>query len=139
MTAAAPTLALSDAASAASAEPVAAYRDGPGVLRIDPRVIRKLAAKAADEVDGVSGTSVGPIGRAIHHPTPPNTPIEQVAIDLELTVSVAYPRSLRLAVERLAAHVSRRVESLAGRPVRSVSVHVQRLGSSEAPQRPRVS
>lgn len=141
MTATALSLEPAVAASPPSAQPAASYRDGPGVLRVDPRVIRKLAAAAADEVDGVSQASVGPIGRSIHHPIPPSTPTEQVSIDLDLTVSVEYPRSLRAAVERLAAHVSKRVEELAGRPVRSVSVHVQWLGTSDAPetpQRPRV-
>ena len=114
------------------------HRDGPGRLRVDPRVIRKLAAQAAREVDGVSRASIGPIGRAIHHPVPPGTPPDQLAIDLEATVSVDYPRSLPVVVERLAAHVSRRVEELAGRPVRRFTVRVDHLGTSAGAERPRV-
>ena len=113
--------------------------DGRGKLRIDPRVVQKLAARAANEVDGVSRASAGPVGRAIHHPVHPSTPQEQLAIDLALTVSIRYPLSLRAVVERLATHVSQRVEQLTGRPVRRVSVSVQELGGPPAgPERPRV-
>ena len=114
------------------------HRDGPGTLRVDPRVVRKLAARAADEVDGVSHTSVGPIGRALHHPVPASTPREQLAVDLEITVSVAYPQPVRAVVERMAGHVSRRVEELTGRPVGHLGVHVEHLGASSPSERPRV-
>ena len=113
-------------ASAAVADGPAA--EGPGHLRIDPRVVQKLAARAANEVDGVSRASAAPIGRAIRHPVPAGTPVDQLAIDLHLAVTVQYPLSLRVVVERLASHVSRRVEQLTGRPVRHVSVKVQGLG-----------
>ena len=105
-------------------------RDGPGRLRIDPRVVQKLAARAANEVDGVSGASAGGVGRAILRPVPPSTPLDQLSIDLDLTVSVRYPLSLRVVVEKLASHVSSRVEQLTGRPVRHVNVTVQRLGEA---------
>ena len=115
------------------------FRDGPGRLRIDPRVVQKLAARAANEVDGVSGASAGAVGRAILRPVPPSTPLDQLSIDLDLTVSVRYPLSLRVVVEKLASHVSARVEQLTGRPVRRVNVTVQRLGEVAAgADRPRV-
>lgn len=121
---------LLPAGPASGAGPSAA--GGPGQLRIDPRVVQKLAARAANEVDGVSRASAAPLGRALHHPVPDGTPADQLAIDLDLTVSVRYPLSLRVVVERLAAHVSRRVEQLTGRPVRHVAVKVQSLGGHEA-------
>ena len=135
----APTVPL-DTALAPPVAPTAAsdHRDGPGRLRVDPRVIRKLAAQAAREVDGVSEASIGPIGRAIHHPVPAGTPADQLAIDLEATVSVDYPRSLPVIVERLAAHVARRVEELAGRPVRRFAVRIEHLGTVRGAGRPRV-
>ncbi len=102
-------------------------RDGPGHLRIDARVISKLAAQAANEVEGVSGASVAPIARAIHHPVPVGTPADQLALDLDLTISIAYPRPVRATAEHLASHVARRVEELAGRPVRGLRVHVEHL------------
>lgn len=105
----------------------ATYRDGPGDLRIDPRAIRRLAAWAANEVDGVGGASAGPIARAIHHPVPESTTIGQLSVDLDLTVSIDYPRSVKLTVERMATHVARRVAELTGRPVRDISVHVEHL------------
>ena len=123
---------------AATADAPTGHRDGPGSLRVDPRVVRKLAAAAANEVEGVSQASIGPIGRAIHHPVPASTPPDQLGIDLDVMVSIDYPKPLRKAVERLAAHLSRRVEELAGRPVRRLSVHVEHLGASSAPERPRV-
>ena len=132
-------------APAASFDPAATLpvpsdpRDGPGTLRVDPRVVRKLAGQAAREVDGITDASVGPISRAIHHPVPASTPPDQLAIDLELTVSVDYPSVLPAVAERLAAHVSRRVEELTGRPVRRVGVHVGRLGISPRPERQRVN
>ena len=115
------------------------FRDGPGRLRIDPRVVQKLAARAANEVDGVSGASAGAAGRAILRPVPPSTPLDQLSIDLDLNVSVRYPLSLRVVVEKLASHVSARMEQLTGRPVRHVHVTVQRLGEAAAgADRPRV-
>jgi uncharacterized alkaline shock family protein YloU len=119
---------------AGAADPVL----GRGHLRIDARVVQKLAARAANEVDGVTQASVAPIGRAIHHPVPASTPHDQLAIDLDLTVCVEYPRSLRTVVEELAAHVARRVEQLAGRPVGRVRVRVRRLGGDDGSSRPRV-
>ena len=115
------------------------YRDGPGTLRVDPRVVRKLAAQAAAEVDDVRAASVDPVSRAIQHPVPASTPPEQLAIDLHLTVSVDYPRPLPVVVERLAAHVSRRVEELIGRPVRRVGIYVGELGTSARTSPSRVS
>lgn len=129
MSSAAPTAPLAPWGDppAPAAASTAMYRDGPGDLRIDPRVIRKLSAQAANEVDGVTGASAGPVARAIHHPVPASTPFEQLAIDLDLTVTITYPRALRVAGEQLASHVSQRVEELAGRPVRDLSVHVEHL------------
>lgn len=132
----APTAPRADPAATKGAGPD--HREGPGSLRVDPRVVRKLAAAAANEVEGVSRGSVGPIGRAIHHPVPASTPADQLGIDLDLTVSVDYPKPLRVVVERLAAHLSRRVEELTGRPVRRLSVHVEHLGASSVTERPRV-
>ena len=114
------------------------HRDGPGHLRVDPRVVRKLAEQAANEVDGVSQASVGPIGRAIHHPVPASTPIDQLGVDVDLAVSIDYPLAVRVVAERLAAHVTRRVEELAGRPVRRLNVHVENLGASQPSARPKV-
>jgi uncharacterized alkaline shock family protein YloU len=115
-----------------------AHRDGPGRLRIDTRVVQKLAAEAANEVDGVSRASAAPIARAIHHPVPPSAPPDQLEVDLHLTVSIRYPLSVREVVERMAAHVSRRVEQLTGRPVGKVRVDVRHLGDPEQTARPRV-
>jgi uncharacterized alkaline shock family protein YloU len=111
---------------------------GGGHLRIDARVVQKLAARAANEVDGVSQAAVAPIGRAIHHPVPASTPPDQLAVDLDLSVCVDYPRSLRVVVEELAAHVSRRVEQLTGRPVGRVHVRVRGLGGDDGAGHPRV-
>ena len=114
------------------------HRDGPGTLRVDPRVVRKLAAQAAREVEEITRAYVAPISRAIHHPVPASTPPDQLAIDLELTVTVDYPSVLPVVVERLAAHVSARVQELTGRPVRRLGVHVAQLGTSPRPEQPRV-
>lgn len=132
-----PTAPLSSPSGSADGAPD--HRDGPGRLRIDPRVVQKLAARAANEVEGVSRATAGPQGRALHRPVPASTPIDQLSIDLDLTVSIRYPLSLRVVVERLAAHVSSRVEQLTGRPVRRVNVTVQHLGGADEPtEQPRV-
>ena len=133
----APTAEWPASAPVTGAPPGGPASGGPGHLRIDARVVQKLAAHAANEVDGVSGAAVAPIGRAVHHPVPASTPPDQVAVDLDLSVAVQYPRSLRVVVEELAAHVSRRVEELAGRPVGQVHVRVRNLGH-DAADRPRV-
>jgi len=123
----APVVATGPAAAAAPPDGSPTFRDGPGDLRIDPRVVRKLVARAAQEVDGVTRASVGPIARAIHHPAPPSAPAEQLAIDVALSVTVEYPRPLRAVAEALAAHVAERVEDLLGRQVRDLSVLVDHL------------
>ncbi len=112
--------------------------EGPGRLRIDARVVEKLAARAANEVDGVSRASVAPVGRALHHPLPAGTPADQVHLDLDLSVTIRYPLSLRDTVERLAAHVGSRLEQLTGRPLGRVSVHVHGLAGPHGGERPRV-
>jgi len=117
---------------------VGARGEGPGRLRIDPRVVQKLAAQAANEVRGVSRASAAPVPRAIHRPVPASTPRDQLAVDLDLMVSVQYPMSVRAVVEHLAAHVSARVEQLTGRPVGRVRVEVQRLVGPDEGDRPRV-
>jgi len=131
VTATAPTAPLTPWVDAARPAPIPegppSYRDGPGRLRIDPRVIPKLAAQAANEVDGVTGASVAPVARAVHHPVPASTPPDQLTLDLDLTVTIAYPRPVRATAEHLAGHVARRVEELAGRRVRDLRVHVEHL------------
>jgi len=107
-------------------------------LRIDPRVVQKLASQAANEVDGVNAAAAGPVGRALHRPVPTGMPAGQLGVDLDLAVSVEYPLALRTAMERLAAHVSRRVEQLTGRPVRRVNVTVRHLGGPTGTEQPRV-
>jgi len=138
VTATAPTAPLAPWVDAAQPAPIPegppSYRDGPGHLRIDPRVIPKLAAKAANEVDGVTEASVAPVARAVHHPVPASTPPDQLTLDLDLTVTIAYPRPVRATAERLAVHVAGRVAELAGRRVRDVRVHVEHL----RPRRDRV-
>lgn len=126
------------ATTPAPAELGAAPDGGPGRLRIDPRVVQKLAATAANEVHGVSRASVTPVARAIHRPVPASTPRDQLAINLDLAVDVRYPLSLRVVVEQLAAHVSARVEQLTGRPVGNVRVDVRRLRTADDFDRPRV-
>jgi len=129
VTTAAPTTPMAPVVAAATAPPDGSpsYRDGPGDLRIDPRVVRKLVARAAQEVDGVTRASVGPLARAIHHPAPPSAPAEQLAIDVALSVTVEYPRPLRAVAEALAAHVAERVEDLLGRQLRDLSVRFDHL------------
>ncbi len=136
MTATAPTAPLAPWVHASRPDPTPppSYRDGPGRLRIDPRVIPKLAAQAANEVDGVTGASVAPVARAVHHPVPASTPPDQLTLDLDLTVTIAYPRPVRATAEHLAGHVAQRVEELAGRRVRDLRVHVEHL----RPRRDRV-
>lgn len=112
--------------------------EGPGHLRIDARVVQKLAAQAASEVDGVTHASAGPVSRALHRPLPATTPPDQLTIDLDLTVGVQYPLCLPVVVERLAVHVSWRVERLTGRPVRHVRITVGDLGGGGAAAGPRV-
>jgi uncharacterized alkaline shock family protein YloU len=101
--------------------------------------VQKLAARAAEEVEGVSQASVAPVGRAVHRPLPAGTPEDQLSIDLDLAVDVRYPLSLRTTVERLAAHVSQRVVQLTGRPVGHLGVRVRGLVGPEGDQRQRVS
>jgi uncharacterized alkaline shock family protein YloU len=79
------------------------------------------------------------VGRALHRPVPASTPADQLAIDLDLTVGIRYPMSVRVVADQLAAHVARRVEQLTGRPTGRVRVTVQRLGgTTTGDHRPRV-
>ncbi|MEO5678856.1 MAG: Asp23/Gls24 family envelope stress response protein [Acidimicrobiales bacterium] len=132
MTTAAPTAPWSTASTLIAGGAGPTPGSPAGTLRVDARVVRKLAAQAAREVDGVSLASIGPVGRALHYPVPVGTPAEQLAVELDLTVGIDYPRPVRLVAEGVAAHVGRRVEELTGRPVGRLSVHVANLGTGPA-------
>lgn len=131
-----PAAASLSPASGATSLPARRPQEGPGRLRIEPRVVQKLAAQAAREVDGVIRASVAPLSRAVNDPVPAGTPPDQLSIHLELAVGIRYPRSVRATVEEVAAHVSRRVEQLIGRPVDPLHVRVSELGGrgSEPPR-----
>lgn len=101
-----------------------------GTLRIDHTVVRKLAERAADGVDGttvverrLAGLGAGRHGAHIKIEGHGNT------LDLSLDIPLSYPAPLAEIVENLRAAVTGAVEDYTSYQVRSLAVTVSALRS----------
>lgn len=116
-----------------------AYPIGQGLL--DPRrrgrlilpakVIEKIAGQAASEIAAAHGRSGGVLGLgATDDPQARPTVDAELSdrtADLAVAVGIAYPGSIRRAVEQIRRHVGNRVEELTGVEVRRIDVDVTHL------------
>ena len=110
-----------------------------GSLVVAEKVLEKIAGQAATEVPTVSGTSGGFLGIGAES-DPAARPkvaatLSEDSADLDVSVGIAYPGSIRAATDQLRDHLTRRVEELTGFAVRRVDVDVTFLPLQEGTPR----
>jgi uncharacterized alkaline shock family protein YloU len=100
-----------------------------GSTSLSDRVVDKIAARAALEVDHVHGVSSGLIADVFHaQPTVGvKSAIDGQLAQLTLQVEIDYPTSLRTVTRQLRTHVSDRVRQLCDITVTDVDVRVTAL------------
>ena len=108
-----------------------------GSTSLSDRVVDKIAARAALEVDHVHGVSSGLIAGVFHaQPTVGVTSaIDGQLAQLTLQVEVDYPTSLRTVTRQLRRHVSQRVRQLCDTTVTDVDIRVTALRPATRPVR----
>jgi uncharacterized alkaline shock family protein YloU len=108
-----------------------------GSTSLSDRVVDKIAARAALEVDHVHGVSSGLIAGVFHaQPTVGVTSaIDGQLAQLTLQVEVDYPTSLRTVTRQLRRHVSQRVRQLCDITVTDVDIRVTALRPATRPVR----
>ena len=102
-----------------------------GLLVIAPRVIERIAARAANDVDGVA-----PRGSRSDTGVQAEADLEGTAATLALRLGVAYPRPVGRVASEVRNRVTDRVEELTGVTVTGVRVTVDELPAVPA-TRPR--
>ena len=117
--------------------PAVAGTETRGRTTLSDRVVDKVAARAALEVDHVHGVSQGVIGNVLN--TDPavgvTATIDGHLAQLSLVVEVDYPVSLRAVTRQLRAHVSDRVRQLCDITVTDVDIRVTALRAATEPVR----
>ena len=124
-----------------------------GQIVVADRVVRRIASRAAGEVDGVGSAAARLLGIPLTAPgldrlgrrTDDLTALPTVVahvdgrrVFLTVTVGVAYPRPLRDTAQQIRNRVAERLTELTGLEVAQVDVHVTALVvPSEAPVRVR--
>lgn len=106
-----------------------------GDLVIAEQVVQKIGATALGDVDGVGGSARRVLGVALGSDDPGGTARVAAHVDgglvtLDVTCSVAYPRSVREVTERARAHLIERVGALTGLRVAQVDITVTALTST---------
>lgn len=101
-------------------EVVAAKR---GVTEIAPRVMEKLALRAAVELDGVE-LAPGPRLALRRTTSAASARIDGQHVDLALDVALRYPMPIAAAADQIRAHVRERISSLAGLEVDRIAITV---------------
>jgi uncharacterized alkaline shock family protein YloU len=109
--------------------------NGPGQrgrTTIAERVVTRVAAQAASEVERTGGTARQLIGITLGRQTGKGTARVSTRIDGHLTMikmrlSLEYPAPVRTLTREVRRHVIERVTSLTGLEVRHVDIEVARL------------
>ncbi|MGY4720234.1 Asp23/Gls24 family envelope stress response protein [Naumannella huperziae] len=106
-----------------------------GRLRIDRRVVEKIASQAASEVSAAGGTSGGFLGIGARRDFDARP---KVSVDLRgdsatiaVTCGVAYPAPLRETTDAVRAHVHDQVERQVGITVDRVDIDVAWLSRAD--------
>lgn len=104
-----------------------------GLLVIAPRVIERIAARAASDVDGVAPQGSAGRSKAVQA----DADLEGPAATITLRLGVAYPRPVGRVASDVRGRVTDRVHELTGVEVRSVRVTVDQLPAAvTTPSRP---
>ena len=103
-----------------------------GETMIAPRVVEKIATRAASEVAGVGGVVRGGLSRFL--PWSPSESPAQAAADVDrdtvavnLTVNVRYPEPVGRVTAEVRDHVMRRLAELTGLSATEVHISVDEL------------
>jgi uncharacterized alkaline shock family protein YloU len=113
-----------------------------GSLTIADRVVEKIAAVAAGEVDRASGIPRRLLGTTFGRPTSTTRPrasakVDVTTVSLKVSVSVEYPAPVRDVAAEVRERVARRVYELTGLKVTEIDITVP-LFLTERPRPPRV-
>ena len=103
-----------------------------GRTAIADRVVARLAARAAAEVEQTGGAARQLIGVAMGRETGEGTARVSARVDghlavIEMRLSLAYPAPVRALTREVRRHVIERVTGLTGLEVRHVDIEVVRL------------
>lgn len=113
---------------------------------ISPKVVEKIAGRAASEVDGVGGVQSSGLGRfadlfsgSDKRETQAHAEVDRASTAVDLVVSVRYPEPVGAVANRVRQHVIERLHELTGLQVGEVNVSIPELVVPSAPPpRPRV-
>ena len=113
-----------------------------GSMTIADRVVEKIAAVAAGEVERASGIPRRLLGTTFGRPTATTRPRASAKVDvstvsLKVSVSVEYPAPVRDVAAEVRERVARRVYELTGLQVTEIDITVP-LFLTEQPRPPRV-
>jgi uncharacterized alkaline shock family protein YloU len=101
-----------------------------GHTDIADRVVEKIAARAASEVEGSTGV---PSSRLrfwdSSHEQSARARVDKEGVDLALEFGIRYPLPVATTARKIRRAVIARVEELSGRKVRSVSVRIPALST----------
>ena len=104
-----------------------------GLLVIAPRVIERIAARAASDVDGVAPRGSAAPSKGVQA----DADLEGPSATLALRLGVAYPRPVGRVASEVRARVADRVQELTGVTVAAVRVTVDELpATAPTPRRP---
>jgi uncharacterized alkaline shock family protein YloU len=113
-----------------------------GRTTIADRVVEKIAAITAGEVDRASGTPRRLLGTRFSRPSASTRPrasakVDETTVSLKLSVSVEYPAPVRDVAAEVRERVARRIYELTGLKVTEIDITVP-LFLTERPRPPRV-
>lgn len=83
-----------------------------GVTTVAPRAVRRIAARAAREVDGVAGDVTA------------EATVDGESTTVDVRLPVAYPAPIEATAERVRAHLLGRTAELTGLPTRRVDIMI---------------
>jgi uncharacterized alkaline shock family protein YloU len=117
--------------------------DARGTTTIADRVVERIAARAAGEVDQASGAPRRILGRSLGRDddadrrASADARVDGRIVTLAITLAVQWPANVREVAEQVRRHVAERVRELTGLEVAEVDVDVPTLLSGARPA-PRV-
>ena len=106
-----------------------------GLLVIAPRVVERIAVRAATEVEGVAAGDSASRGKGVRA----DADLEGSTATLALRLGVAYPRPVGRVTSEVRRRVADRVQELTGLAVTVVRVTVDELPAPAAPTRARAA
>ena len=111
-----------------------------GRTTIADRVVERIAAAAAAEVDAATGTPRRVLGLAVSSADRPRVTarVHGREATVEIDMSVSWPAPVRQVTRRVREHVGERLVTLVGLRSARVDVHVAALPVERTPEQKRV-